>query len=108
MTNSEFRSSIKWWEKKRLIYNIFTLLGGLICVFLRSGVPNGVSSYQNFLIIFFWLFGANIFYTFGWSFEFLLNHYFKTNFWNNNVRKLIFILGTIFSFLWMFILTSQV
>lgn len=103
-----FNSAIKWWERKRVFYNVVTFLGGLIVIFLRGEVPNGISSYTDFGIIFFWLFGANIFYTCGWAFEAMLNYYFKIPFWNNNVRRVLFFLGLVFSFIWMFLLTREI
>ncbi|WP_114904989.1 hypothetical protein [Kordia sp. SMS9] len=75
---------------------------------MRSDVPNGISPYENYSILLFWLFGANIFYTFGWALEALLNYYFKVPFWKNDTRRIFFVLGTVFSFVWMFLLTSQI
>lgn len=59
--------SFRWWEKKRLIYNLIAVFGGLLVFFLRSGVPNGRSPnefYQihPYLFLGIMLFGANIFY----------------------------------------------
>ena len=105
---SDFNDAIQWWEEKRLIYNGITLLGGILVVFLRSEVPNGISYYNNFWIILFLLFGANIFYTIGWAFEALLNYYCNVSFFNNSIRKLFFFFGTVFSFIWMFVLASGV
>jgi len=75
---------------------------------MRSDVPNGISPYNDYIIILFWLFGANIFYTFGWALEFLLNYYLKLSFWKHDTRRIFFVLGTIFSFIWMFLLTSGI
>ena len=71
-------------------------------------MPNGISSYEEFGIILFWLFGANIFFTGGWVFEALLNYYFKASFFKKTTRQLLFILGTIFSVIWMFMLASEI
>jgi len=85
-----------------------TLLGGTGVVIGRSEIPNGISSYHDFAIILFWLFGANILYASGWAFEALLNYYFKLSFFSRTKRQVLFVIGTIFSFLWMFHLTSQI
>ncbi len=105
---TEIYKSIRWWERKRLLYNVFPLLGGLLVPFLRSDVPNGISTLSPFLIILFFLFGANIFYTLGWATELLLQYYFKIPLWGNGIRRILFVLGTLFSFLWMFILIREI
>lgn len=105
---NNFEKTLTCWESKRLIYNIVTLSGGLIAMFLRGDVPNGIRSYEGFIMMFFWLFGANIFYTFGWVLEVLSKYYFKSSFFKNRTRQIFFVLGTIFSFLWMFMLSSEV
>ncbi|WGD33934.1 hypothetical protein [Olleya sp. YS] len=103
-----FNSAIKWWERKRLWYNLITLVGGLLVVLLRGDVPNGISSYSDFYMILFWLFGANIFFTCGWGIEALSVYYLKTKYFGNGLRTLLFVLGSVFSFFWMFILTRSI
>jgi hypothetical protein len=105
---NDFNSAIKWWERKRLWYNIVALAGGIIVILLRGEVPNGISSYSDFYIIFYWLFGANILYTCGWGFEALCVYYFKTKYFGERFRMLLFVFGTIFSFFWIFILTRSI
>ncbi len=105
---TEIYKSIRWWERKRLLYNAFPLLGGLFVPLLRSGVPNGISTLSPFLIILFFLFGANIFYTLGWASEVLLNYYFKLPFWGKGLRRVLFVSGSLFSFYWMFILIREI
>ena len=105
---NDFNTAITWWERKRLVYNIITLFGALLVIFGRGEVPNGISSYKDFVIVFYWLFGANVFYTFGWGFEAILNYYFKTPFFGKTTRTLCFFLGAFFSLVWMFILASQI
>ena len=104
---NDFNSAIKWWERKRLWYNLVTLAGGLLVVLVRSELPNGISPYSEFYLIFFWLFGANIFYTFGWAIEAIFAYYLRTPYFGKDLRLLLFICGTIFSFIWMFILTRS-
>ena len=99
--------AVRWWEKKRILYSVIALSGGLLVMFGRSELPNGVSTYSAFFILGFLLFGANIFYTCGWGAEILLNYYFKTPYWGNVTRKTIFVLGSIFSFFWMFLVIRE-
>jgi len=89
------------------MYTIITILGGLLVVFVRSELPNGLSPFSNYAIILFYVFGANIFYTCGWGLEALLNYYFKIPFWGTKTRQTFFVLGTLFSFVWMFLLTRD-
>tara|TARA_R110000850_G_scaffold173492_1_gene299155 strand:+ start:1570 stop:1902 length:333 start_codon:yes stop_codon:yes gene_type:complete len=105
---TEIYQAIRWWERKRLIYNAFPLLGGLLVPLLRSDVPNGISTLSPFLIILFFLFGANILYTFGWASEVLLNYYFKLPFWGKGLRRVLFVLGCLFSFYWMFVVSRPI
>ncbi len=73
---SDLIETIKWWEKKRLIYTIITALGGLFVILIKDEVPNSYSSTADFGAFLILLFGANIFYTMSWSSELLLNYYF--------------------------------
>jgi len=107
MDNNEIHLALKWWEKKRIFYNLITLTGGLLVMFLRTVIPNGISPMDNYFVIGIWLFGANIFYTSSWGFETLMNYYFKTKFWSDGFRLTVFILGSAFSFWWMLILTRE-
>lgn len=99
--------AVKWWEKKRLIYNLTALAGGLLVVLLRSMVMEGDISVDTFLNLAVWLFGANIFYTGGWAIEVLLHYYFKVRFWPVGVRWGAFVLGSLFSVAWMFMLIRE-
>jgi hypothetical protein len=103
----EIQTSIKWWETKRLLYNLVTLAGGLLVLLIRSGVPNGIGTYNPVGDLLFWLFVSNIFYTCGWGLEILLNYYLKIRFFKNAIRTVLFTIGCIFSFCLMFIMTRE-
>lgn len=105
---SEVYKTIRWWERKRLLYNAFPLIGGLLVPLLRSEVPNGVSNLSEFLVLPIFIFGANLFYTFGWASEVLLNYYFKLPSWGKGLRRVLFVLGCLFSFYWMFVALRQI
>ena len=108
ITKRDFYSAIRWWESKRLWYSLITIAGSLLIILLRGEVPNGISNYSDFYILFYWLIGANIFYTSGWGIEALSVYYLKTEYFKNGFRKLLFVIGTVFSFIWMFLLTRSI
>ena len=101
---NDIQTSIKWWEKKRLTYNVISLLGGILVHFLRNAVPNGIGNYNFTEDILFWLVICNLFYCGGWCLEILLNYYFKFRFFNNKFRLLLFVIGCLLSFFCMFIM----
>lgn len=104
-SSNNISNAIKWWERKRLMYTLITLSGGLLVLLIRSGVPNGVGPISPIGELIFWIVVANIFYTCGWGFEVLFNYYFKFNF-GNPIRLSLFIVGTVFSFISMFYMAS--
>ena len=106
-TSNEIQTSVKWWERKRFIYNVIALVGGLLVLLIRSAVPNGIGLNNPFFDMVFWLFIANIFYTCGWGSEILLNYYFKLPFFGNKIRLVLFIIGCIISFSFMFLVTRE-
>jgi len=106
-TYPDFNTAIRWWERKRWIYNIITIFGGLTVLLVRGEVPNGLSPYDDYTIVLFYVLGANICYTFSWAFEAFLNYYFKISFWNRGTRQVFFVLGSILSFYWMSVLVIE-
>lgn len=99
--------AIRYWEKKRLRYNLIALMGGLLVLVVRLELPNNTNSIKQLGALCFFLFGANIFYTGGWAAEQLMRYYFKTNAWSHQLRRSLFVLGSLFSAFWMFLLMSQ-
>jgi len=87
---------LNWWESKRLIYNLAVLLGAFMAYLIISTSSRELL----FVDVIIWLFGANVFYTMSWAFEMLFNKLFKTYPLNKVTRKVIFVLGTIFSIWW--------
>ena len=101
-SSNEISNAIKWWERKRVIYTLITLAGGLLVLLIRSGVPNGIGPNNPLGDLIFWLVVTNIFYTCGWGSEILFNYYFKFNFYGNKIRLTLFIIGSVISFCSMF------
>jgi hypothetical protein len=87
---------LNWWESKRLIYNL-ALLGGAFLAYLIISTSSRELSFMSLLV---WLFGANVFYTMSWAFELLFYKFFKRYPFNKASRKVIFVLGTLFSIWW--------
>jgi len=108
LSNNDFNYAIKWWERKRIWYNFIALIGGLIGLIGKGDVPNGISPHDESYLILFWLFGANIFYSGGWGIEALSVYHFKTKYFGNEFRLALFILGSLLSFVWMFLLSRPI
>lgn len=99
---SDHKSIITWWERKRIVYNLVIVFVQLTITFiewkgaLRWGLSDVVIGSAVYLFV------ANGFYTAGWAIEFLINHYFSRFKLNVKHRWFIFLLGMAFS---MFITT---
>ena len=93
----DYKSIVKWWERKRIIYNLVIIFVQITIALnewmgvLRWGISDVLIGSALFLLI------ANGFYTFGWAFEFLFQHYFSGFKLKPFHRLLIFILGLLFS-----------
>lgn len=85
---------VKWWEKKRKIFNIFLIL----FISLTALFNPSLKSFLSEFII--WILLVNLFYCLGAGFELSLKHY-KIEF-TNYMRWLVFVLGTLISFLTIF------
>lgn len=96
-SESDYKLIIRWWERKRFIYNLVIIFVQVIIALdywngvLRWGISDVLIGSAFFLLI------ANGFYTFGWALEFLINHYFSRFKLKPIHRWLILILGLAFS-----------
>ncbi len=95
--NSPYSEPVKWWEDRRLIYNLF-LFGIEIYLMVRYsentrryGWGSAIVETLVANII------ANVFYSLGWGLEIFLNYYFKKTRFSHSLRLLLFILGLLFS-----------
>jgi len=92
-----FFNAIKWWESKRLLYNVIivSLVLGIM-LFMWTGT-------QNFGLInatigsFFYFIAANVFFSIGWGMEVLAKYYFKRNLFLERYRHFFLTLGVLFS-----------
>lgn len=93
---------VQWWEKKRLIYNLF-LIGTQIIMMLsyssgtmQYGLENAIIDSLFVAVI------ANGFYCIGWGLEILVRYYFNYQL-EHQYRITCYIIGTGFSVLLAFI-----
>ena len=97
MTLEELKSNMKWWESKRLLFNLAV---GLFGVF---GIYIGISQYEytltiiDFIGIIFWGVSANILYSTGLLLELLDWYYLNNKIRIYRFRRLFFIGGLLFS-----------
>ncbi len=88
---------IRWWEKKRLVYNIIVILAEIMMTISMShGVYYHGIPYLLFGSAIFTFF-ANVSYTSGWSIELLGKYYFPNLEINETHRIVFFTLGSLFS-----------
>jgi len=101
-SNSNIMDGVKWWEKKRLYYNLALITIIIIGLILKLSVPNSFLSENYLLAVLIWMFGANILFCSGWGFEVLLMYFFKISL-KNNMRFLFFSGGLVISIVWTWI-----
>ena len=87
---------LNWWESKRLIYNLALLVGAFLAYLIISTSSREFS----FVALIIWIFGANVFYTMSWAFELLFYNFSKKYPFNDTSRKIIIVIGTLFSIWW--------
>jgi hypothetical protein len=94
----EILPPVKWWEKKRLSYNLWVGGTGLIAT-LFCGLPVLMTT-PFWVITHIALYGfvVNIFYSFGWGIEMLSLNYFNKNY-TEKYRHGLFVFGTLVSIL---------
>ncbi len=103
--NDDLLKSLRWWEKKRVLYNLI-LLGIIIFIifsrydaFLYFGVYNGIIGSILFLLV------ANFFFCMGWILEILIYYYFKKGYqFIKTLRMFLFIIGISISIFQTFIM----
>lgn len=93
---------MKWWESKRLAYNILVLIFIGIATIV-SVKDNYIWDFTDFLSFTVWLIGANIFFSLGTFTELLDWFYFENKIKIYKYKLFLFTFGTFFSCLWTFI-----
>ena len=102
--SKELYESIKWWEKRRIYFNILVGISGLIPLVLSLPHLAIKEIIGVFIVIFVYGFFVNMCYCFGWASDILKAYYYKTPTFGD-YRSLFFGLGLIFSMLTTFWLT---
>ena len=81
--------AIRWWEKKRILFNIVVGAAGLLTLFLA---PFGLFAFDIFGIVA-WGLMANLMYSVGLLLEVFDKHYFNSAFKFYKYRMVLFVLG---------------
>ena len=85
---------VKWWEKKRLWFNIILAVIGIGMIIIINPYYFG---FKDFLGIIIWGIGANIFFSLGILAEIFDLYYLKSRLSLKNFRWIFLIIGTLFS-----------
>ncbi|MDG1331584.1 MAG: hypothetical protein P8P74_04595 [Crocinitomicaceae bacterium] len=90
---------MRWWEKKRLLFNMIIL--SIIAIVISLHLVERPNSYRyifggGFIIqsIFYFVF-INICYCLGWGVQLLRYYYFKTQYDSKALDYVLFIFGTL-------------
>jgi hypothetical protein len=98
VTNFELIEMVKWWEKKRLIYNAILLPITAIIIWSMWEYVGPTCTQEEAIANAIWIiFGANICYTGGWVGGVLKYYYFGSYSLSLTSRWVLFSLGTLFS-----------
>ena len=97
--NSAFPMDIvRWWEKKRLLYNLFVVLLTTVIIWSLWEHTGPFISKKALIYHAFWLIVcSNVLYTGGWAGGILRRYYLKAYPFSNTGRWILFIAGTFFA-----------
>jgi hypothetical protein len=99
------KSAIRYWERRRIFYNLALILPALFGYVMYAGVSAGIGDRRNLgtgavLSLFFAsAIGANVCYSFGYALEFLFGSDAPDSGWLRFWRPLLIVLGTVFAML---------
>jgi hypothetical protein len=99
---SEKRSAIRFWERRRISYNVVLAVATAFGYFPRAGVCAATGDAPQFgdgillLILAAYAVGANLCYTLAYALEFFFGSDDASQ-WARNYRRPTFVLGTLFS-----------
>ena len=90
-----------WWELRRVIYNVFLVLSGILSLFILSLIIQDLGSFFSpplflFIGIIAFVVVANICYTAGWIFQLITIK--SNNKFINKIKPKLFVIGLLFSF----------
>lgn len=95
------RSAIRYWERRRIIYNVALVPPSLLVYLLNSGIAEGVGDPRRFGLLFVGLLfvlsavAANICYSFAYALEFIFLNDRPVSGWKGSGRQITFICGTL-------------
>ena len=101
--NTFRRSAIRYWERRRIVYNLALLFPALVGYALPAGVAAGVGDERRLgfgmVAVLFILsaLGANICFSLGYALEFLFGRDVPESRWLRFWRPLLVVLGTLFA-----------
>jgi len=72
--NEDIMLTIRWWEKKRLAFNVIAFCLVFYIMYTRASSLNGNAAFLLFFLIHIWL---NIVFTIGWVNEVLIRYFFN-------------------------------
>lgn len=99
------KTAIRYWERRRIFYNLALILPTLFGYGLFAGVSAGVGDQRHLspgvVIVLFLVsaIGANVCYSFGYALEFLFGSDAPESRWLRFWRPLLIVLGTLFAML---------
>jgi hypothetical protein len=103
--NDSKKSAIRYWERRRIIYNLALVLPAFLGYGLVGGVSAGVGDRSHFgfgFVLFLFVLsaiGANICFSFGYALEFFFGTDAPDSRWLRFWRPLLMVLGTLFAML---------
>ena len=99
------KAAIRYWERRRIVYNLALIPPTLFGYGLYAGVSAGVGDPRHLttgvVIVLFLVsvIGANLCYSFGYALEFLIGSDAPDSRWLRFWRPLLMMLGTLFAML---------
>jgi TRAP-type C4-dicarboxylate transport system permease small subunit len=99
------KTAIRYWERRRIVYNLALILPALFGYFIFAGVSAGVGDGRHlgtgavFALFLVSAIGANACYSLGYALEFLFGSDAPDSRWLRFWRPLLIVLGTLFSML---------
>ena len=97
MSDNNISNSLKWWDKKRIWYNI--IVGSASITYLIHVNPE-TFNLADLIGVIIYAFGANLLYTLGFLLELYDMTYMKSSIGFHRFRLISFIFGTVFSVLY--------
>lgn len=97
------KQTIRYWERRRIAYNLFLILPTLFGWGLGGAVSAAVEDKQYlttvavFMLFVFCAAGANVCYSLVYALEFMFGSDDTDQRWNKQGRAIIFVLGLLFS-----------